>query len=140
MTTSRNELDSGKDAPTDGLWASASVRLVTQVLGPSEFKNVVANLGLPTGHTRLAAAAGGSSWVDRCPLQRQTPVAEQFAWAVAEAEAVAVRLGSRMAECRVEIWLGVGVAGQRGVTLDETLINRVAGIGAALVLDLYSWD
>jgi hypothetical protein len=113
--------------------------VTTTVLRPEEFGAVVSKLR-STGVTRQRTQGDGSLWVDGCPLPRDSPIDTQLEWAVAEAEIVTQSLGAERADLRVEVWLAVAVAAQRGFVCAGGLIARLAKVGADLVVDLYGWD
>ena len=121
-------------------WARASLKLSGHRVVVAVFEQIIDRLGNPTGKVTINTSGEARVWSDECPLPSHAPAGDQFAWAVSEAETVFERARADLAECDLELWLGIAVGAQLGLLCDSALLGRLALLGVDLVLDLYGWD
>jgi hypothetical protein len=127
--------------PEDRLpWARASLKLSGHRVDHETFGRIVDQLGNASGDVAFNRVTDARVWVDGCPLRSDTPVENQFAWAVDEAEAVFGVSGVDLTECQLELRLGIAVGAQLGVLCDAASLGRLARLGIDVLLDLYGWD
>jgi hypothetical protein len=136
MTTSESQPNLEDGLP----WARASLKLSGHRVDHGAFERIVDQLGHATGDVVLNRVADARVWVDACPLPSDAPVEDQIAWAVDEAEAVFGDSSVDLAECQLELRLGIAVGAQLGVLCDAGSLARLARVGVDVVLDLYGWD
>lgn len=136
MTTSKSPR-----TPDDCLpWARTSLKLSGHRVDHETFGRIVDQLGRASGEVAVDRVAAARVWVDACPLPSDAPVADQFAWAIDEAEAVFGGSAVDLAECQLELRLGIAVGAQLGVLCESGSLARLARLGVDVVLDLYGWD
>ena len=138
MTTSKPPRAEGGSG--DLPWARASLRVSGHRVDRHRFEAITRGLGNATGAVKMNTATEARIWIDDCPLASSTPPADQLAWAVGEAEAVFGAASVDLADCQLEVWLGLAVGAQLGVVCDSDALGRLAALSADLVLDLYGWD
>jgi hypothetical protein len=128
------------DASVELPWARASLRVSSRLADREDFEGVVSRLENVTGKVTLNTRGDRRIWIDECPLASDANAEDQLAWAVEEAEAVLGRASVDLADCSVELWLGLAVGAQLGVVYDAASLRRLATLPIDLVLDLYGWD
>ena len=140
MTTCEPPHDRTERGDSDSPWARASLRISGHRVDREVFEAITRGLGNATGKVKTNTEGNALIWIDECPLQSDTPAADQLAWAVSEAESVFGAASVDLAECQLEVWLGLAVGAQLGVVCDSDSLGRFAGLSVDLVLDVYGRD
>lgn len=136
MTTSESAKSGAVD---DESWARTSLRISSHLVEREIFEGIIGGLGPASGKVTLTTG-DRRIWIDDCPLGSEAGVEDQLSWAVQETQVVVGQAEGSLAECSVELWLGLAVGAQLGVVCDASALQRLANLSIDLVLDLYGWD
>jgi hypothetical protein len=124
-------------------WSRASLRIFGETLQPHE---IAEELGLEATHSHLKgerhsrgrAVWRESAWLLQSPLGKESDLAEHLRWLVDCLEPKLDVIKKLSGEYRVDLFCGFSSGcGQGGFTLDGSMLERIAGLGVPLALDLY---
>jgi hypothetical protein len=125
-------------------WSAASFRVAGDALRPDQ---ITVTLGLePTQSgvkgerfsSRHSAVRRSSFWLVKCPLSDSLPLAEHLEWLLDLFEPKIDLINSIAEDSKIMLLCGFSSEnGQGGFTLDAKTLQRIAGLGVPLSIDLY---
>jgi hypothetical protein len=129
-------------------WVSASLRVVSSSATPDQITELMQVK--PTNAFRKgersspvnprSAVRAWNTWLLDTPLDSSAAVEDHIEWLLDFVDAHREELRSLPLDAKVDLAVGLAVAGQGSMYLPSPMLTRIAGSGTGIVIDLYSED